>query len=119
MSKIWTCKIGECDEADLRGPNGEYRGADFPMRMAVREAYREITGRDDSFCFSGWGGELTEPERAVVENREPVRAPDPLAGLREKVEGLRDTRVTSSDSAWEYGYSAAIGDVLALLGGGK
>ena len=63
--KIWKCKIGECDVALL--PDG----ADAPMRAAVRRAYKEITGQEPTFLFSGWGAELTEPERAVVENREP------------------------------------------------
>lgn len=65
MNKIWTCKIGECVGDNLP------HGADHPMREAVEKAYREITGRDPAFQFSGWGGELTEPERAVVENRLP------------------------------------------------
>lgn len=66
--KIWTCKIGECPDSTLPP------GADAPMREAVARAYREITGRDPGFMFTGWGGELTEPERAVVENRLPVQA---------------------------------------------
>lgn len=41
------------------------------MREAVARAYREITGRDPDFIFSGWGAELTEGECAVVENRLP------------------------------------------------
>ena len=68
MKKIWTCKIGECDDTDLPS------GADGPMRAAVAKAYREITGREPDFAFTGWGGELDEPERAVVENRLPVQA---------------------------------------------
>lgn len=62
--KIWTCKIGGF-AAQLP------RGADAPMRAAVARAFREITGAEPDFCFSGWGGDLTEPERAVVEDREP------------------------------------------------
>lgn len=69
--KIWTCKIGECDDADLPS------GADGPMREAVQKAYREIIGRDCVFNFSGWGGELDECERAVVENRLPRTDPVP------------------------------------------
>lgn len=63
--KIWSCKIGECDAALLAD------GADAPMREAVQRAYREVTGLNNAFCFSGWGAELDEPERAVVEKREP------------------------------------------------
>jgi len=59
-NKIWMCKIGECDEGLL--PDG----ADAPMRQAVRKAYKEITGRDAVFCFSGWGAELDEYEQIVV-----------------------------------------------------
>lgn len=61
--KIWTCKIGEVDDVPS--------GSDFPMRCAVEKAYFEITGQYPEFIFSGWGGELEESERAVVENREP------------------------------------------------
>lgn len=61
--KIWQCKIGEVGAAKLPS------GADFPMRQAVAEAYKRITGEDCDFIFSGWGAELTESERAVVEDR--------------------------------------------------
>lgn len=58
--KIWECKIGECDSKQL--PNG----SDLPMRQAVREAYRKLTGQEPEFIFSGWGAELTESERDVA-----------------------------------------------------
>lgn len=64
--KMWSCMIGEVD-GDLLPP-----GADGPMRDAVAKAYRELTGRDDIFLFSGWGDQLDEPHRAVVEHRTPV-----------------------------------------------
>jgi hypothetical protein len=41
------------------------------MRRAVERAYRDITGREPDFIFSGWGAQLTESERAVVEDRLP------------------------------------------------
>jgi hypothetical protein len=63
--RIWFCKIGG-EVGDLPS------GADWPMRQAIQEVFIRITGADPKFCFSGWGGELTEPERAVVENRLPV-----------------------------------------------
>jgi len=75
---IWTCKIG--------GPARTLpHGADAPMRQAVQDAFAQLTGQDAEFCFSGWGGELTEPERAVVENRLPsaeVVAPPVPTGLK-------------------------------------
>lgn len=61
---IWTCKIGGMID-DLPG------GQDAPMRRAVEKAFKAVTGREDEFCFSGWGGELTEGERAAVEDRMP------------------------------------------------
>jgi hypothetical protein len=61
----WYCKIGEIPRGLL--PDN----SDLPMREAITRAYREITGRDLVFIFSGWGAELIEPERAVVENRAP------------------------------------------------
>lgn len=73
MSRIWTCKIGECDDDDLRPPDGKGCGPDGPMRQAIRRAYREVTGKEARFLFSHWTGELTEDERAVVEEREPKK----------------------------------------------
>ena len=69
--RTWYCKIGE----------GYLRvdGADRPMREAVAAAYRELTGEEPDFIFSGWGAELTESERAVVEDRLPD---DPRGGSR-------------------------------------
>ena len=63
----WSCKIGEVD------PSGVPNGGDGPMRKAVAAAYRELTGVEPEFIFSGWGAQLTEGERAVVENRLPDR----------------------------------------------
>ena len=63
--KIWTCKIGEVDNTKVPP------GGDLPMRIAITKAYIELTGVEPTFLFSGWGGELTELERAVVEDREP------------------------------------------------
>ncbi len=56
--KIWQCKIGEAENLPY--------GADSPMREAIIEAYKKITGHEPVFCFSGWGGELTEGERDCV-----------------------------------------------------
>lgn len=61
-ANIWDCKIGEVDSERL--PDG----SDYPMRQAVRRAYIEITGQEPDFIFSGWGGSLTEVERALVES---------------------------------------------------
>jgi hypothetical protein len=66
MMKIWYCKIGECTEEELHSRMSS--GADLPMRIAVEEQYEEITGKKPDFIFSGWGAELTEGERAVVNN---------------------------------------------------
>ena len=65
--KIWECKIGEEHDVPY--------GADFPMRQAVKDAYFKLTGREPEFCFSGWGAELDEVERQVVENKQK-EAPD-------------------------------------------
>jgi hypothetical protein len=57
--KIWTCKIGEAGDLP--------EGSDRPMREAVTEAYRKLTGKEPNFCFSGWGGQLSKIEREVAE----------------------------------------------------
>lgn len=59
MKNCWTCKIGEA-EWSLLPP-----GADAPMRDAIAAAYLKLTGHEPDFIFSGWGGKLTESERAV------------------------------------------------------
>ena len=65
MSKripIWECTIGISGE-----PIDLPDGCDVPMRMAVREAFRRITGRPAEFVFSGWNRELDETKQAVVQ----------------------------------------------------
>ena len=46
--KYWMCIIGGTDP-DLYEGNG----ADFPLRMAVRDKFNEIFGEDE-VCSSGW-----------------------------------------------------------------
>ncbi len=58
--KLWSCKIGEVANKKVPG------GADKPMRDAVRKAYKELTGEEPKFIFSGWGAELTKRERDTV-----------------------------------------------------
>lgn len=77
--RIWTCKIGAAESVPP--------GGDFPMREAIARAYRELTGSDPEFIFSGWGGELTEGERACVEDR----LPDPNVIVAECRKTLDDT----------------------------
>lgn len=58
--KVWDCKIGPF-KGDLAD------GADSPMAKAVKRAYKEITGEDAEFIFSGWGGKFTEEEKEIIE----------------------------------------------------
>lgn len=69
IERIWFCKIG----GKIDGLPHVSDGADWPMRRAVQEAFKALTGRECEFTFSGWAGSLTEGERAVVENRPPNR----------------------------------------------
>lgn len=62
---IWTCKIGYADRNILPG------GSDRPMALAAERVFYELAGKRENFCFSGWGGCLTENELAVVEDRMP------------------------------------------------
>lgn len=64
--KIWDCKIGGVDRSKL--PDG----ADLPMRNAIRQAYKELTGEEPQFIFSGWGGKLTKIEREIVSEKPPA-----------------------------------------------
>lgn len=78
-NKIWGCKIGLANGEEL--PDG----ADAPMRQAVQKAFRELTGLDDLFCFSGWGTKLdehefdalTKVEQDQVAPRRPISEPSP------------------------------------------
>ncbi len=63
--EIWSCKIGEVESEHV-----PFAG-DLPMRQAIAKAYKELTGHEPEFIFSGWGAVLDEPERAVVEDRLP------------------------------------------------
>ena len=84
MEKIWKCKIGGIADELLPG-------SDLPMRQAVQDAFIRITGSRPSYCFSGWDANLTESERAVVENRLPVY---------EKTEyGMREADIASAREA--------------------
>lgn len=66
MTAIWTCTIGRRDLDSASFPPG----SDGPMRDAVTWAFRELTGRDDEFIFSGWGQNyLPENRAAVVDGR--------------------------------------------------
>lgn len=97
LSNIWYCKIGE--------GRPQVNGADFPMRMAVREAYADITGQAPDFIFSGWGASLTESERAVVENRLPVDTREDQS--RERVALLEAVALEVADMLHppEHGYA--------------
>ena len=80
---IWTCKIGETL------PNPLPKGADAPIRKAVEQAYKEITGFEADFCFSGWGGMLTSGERNSIAG--PVPSLDDMA--REQITLLKEVGI--------------------------
>jgi hypothetical protein len=113
--KIWECKIGEV--ANIQN------GADGPMRDAVYAAYCELTGQAPDFIFSGWGAELTEGERAVVENRLPdpalARTPPALDGLAGDIATVAEM-ITGSherDYVWSRDDVSALRRILTALGG--
>lgn len=62
---VWDCKIGMEKSSDLTA------FSDFRMRQAVSSAFTDLTGQSPEFNFSGWGAELDEAQRAVVECRLP------------------------------------------------
>lgn len=101
--RIWTCKIGG-------RVSGLPNGADLPMRRAIYSAFQAVTGRESEFIFSGWGGELTEGERAVIEDRLPVeQAPaaetaEPInVQLLAALKALRLAREQNKYPSWEKG----------------
>ena len=56
--QYWLAIIGPADRDELPG------SADFPMRVAVRDAFFAIIGRPAADCWSGWG--LTDVQRRRV-----------------------------------------------------
>lgn len=77
---VWQCQIGYAGSLP--------KGADWPMRLAISNGFRGITGREPKFIFSGWGHKLSEEYLAVVEDREPTPTPTPTpdeAGVRAAV----------------------------------
>ena len=67
MGDIWTCKVGGNAEIAI--------GDDAPMRLAVEKAYRELTGQDPAFLFSGWAGTLNKYEQEVVDVQKLFEGP--------------------------------------------
>jgi hypothetical protein len=91
MGDIWVCKIGEANELP--------KAADGPMRKAVTKAYEELTGNEPDFVFSGWGGELTEYERAAHEDRMPIEENVEARGTTEFNDLIS---IQGRDGNWNY-----------------
>lgn len=69
---IWYCKIGGKIPDEVWEPGGHCTPDDPTLREPVQRAYEERFGVEAEFVFSGWGQQLSEPERAAVENRVPA-----------------------------------------------
>lgn len=118
--KIWHCKIGSVAADTLPS------GADAPMRSAVRSRFLTLAGHEPFFIFSGWNGELTEGELAVVENRDP--SPDATASrffylamnerlAQKRLEGMRGWE--DCNKQWLVdSYTRALSDQLNLIHSG-
>jgi hypothetical protein len=65
--QIWECKIGEVDWEKIP------KDSDLPMRVAVQNAYHELTGEWPDFVFSGWGAELDEGEKKFLIDTDPEK----------------------------------------------
>ena len=53
--QVWYCKIG------AKNVSVPYCG-DAPMRQAVEDAFKSLTGKSHDFLFSGWEAKLTKSE---------------------------------------------------------
>jgi len=51
MKNYWHCYIGPVESENVK------EGADFPMRMAVKDAYFDVVGKSANVCSSGWGSD--------------------------------------------------------------
>jgi len=80
---IWSCQIGGSFPHGALPPE-----ADLPMRAAVVAAYEALTGQRDGYIFSGWGGQLDESHRAVVEHREPLYESTDWATLKSAADAI-------------------------------
>ena len=54
--EYWVCIIGPTVRSKLP------KGADFPLRTAVRSAFEQMAGEEDKNCWSGWGCGETKKE---------------------------------------------------------
>jgi hypothetical protein len=96
-AKVWTCKVGLLGKPELPA------GADFPMRMAVRNALHSLTGSYDDFMFSGWAGRLTEAEQRFVDEKSHVvqrgyaSCPDGPAELHVECAPLSNSETTAKE----------------------
>ena len=57
--RYWMCIIGLVEGVALP------QGSDEPLRKAVREAFRDLVGKEDDNCWSGWG--LTEKRMEEIQ----------------------------------------------------
>ena len=99
--RIWSCKIGETVMTSMP------KGADGPMRAAVSKAFKELTGFEPDFVFSGWNAELTTGEREVVDNaparEEPLYRAEAAAWLmRCRGPGIRSVYATIDPNDQSY-----------------
>lgn len=62
--RVWTCKLVVEESDDKLLP----MGCDLPPRQAAIAAVERL-GFEVLSMFSGWGGNLTEVERQIVEER--------------------------------------------------
>lgn len=60
---VWECAIGG------RKPIIIPPGGDLPMRNAVEAAFREVTGQDAEWTYSGWGRKFTEKAMKLAPQR--------------------------------------------------
>lgn len=118
--KVWFCKVGFATKEVVPS------GADAHMRSAVAYKFYDVVGHNPSFMFSGWNGQLTEEELAVVEKREP--SPDASASAffhKAMNDRLAEKRIEGF-SGWEIcnkqylvdRYTRALDDQLNLIRSG-
>lgn len=73
--RVWSCKIGYAEDSCLAP------GSDGPMRDAVESAFKQVTGGDSEFMFSGWDGQLSPGELAVINDTDPPRWPSEVVDM--------------------------------------
>jgi hypothetical protein len=89
--RTWACEVsGPVDDLPP--------GSDLPMRMAVRDAFKQLTGHNDTVLRSGWGLSLSRSLDAAWAEAEAALPGDSGLGVSKTVGVTSGAYVATTDS---------------------